>query len=206
MLVIQSNVKRVSHMTYEQALSLVEDAGRICYQSEPKEGSDSETFVKRLIDRGHLSVIEHVSASYRIVCSRGVSHEIVRHRLASYSQESTRYCNYGGKELQFIYPEWAHEANVIDFSNWISAHRMEEHTYKFLLAGGRTPQEARGVLSNDLKTEMIMTANFREWRHFIQMRCPKTAHPDMRRVAKLIRDDLVSCYPIFFADLSTCGE
>ena len=184
------------------ACELIEAAGRTCYKSEPK--GDAGAFVRMLIRRGHESVIEHASATFRIVCDRGVSHEIVRHRLASYSQESTRYNNYAhAGELEFIQPPGlaavAHHA-------WTLACAACEQSYLEMIGVGCSPQIARSVLPNCLKTELVMTANFREWRHFIRLRCAPAAHPQMREIAGMIRDMLIANWPTVFVDLLAAAK
>lgn len=186
----------------EDILRLLEKAGRVCYKSESNisEGS-SEIFISNILKRGHESVIEHVSLTFRVICDRGVSHEIVRHRIASYSQESTRYCNYHSSkfsnEITVIRPLFWNE-NSIEYKVWMETVKKCEEGYNTLIELGSTPQEARSVLPNSLKTEIFMTMNLREWRHFLKLRNSKTAHPQMVEVARLIRDQLVSRYPIIF--------
>ncbi len=186
-------------------LANIATAGRVCYQSEPT--SDDATFVRKLIERGHESVLEHEKISVRIICDRGVSHELVRHRIASYSQESTRYCNYSkdkfGNALTFIRPPWV---NLADFENWTvnrwcAAMQSAEEAYFDLLQDGWTPEQARTVLPNSLKTEVVMTANLREWRHFFRLRCSPAAHPQMRQIANLMLAEFKNAVPVIFDDL-----
>lgn len=175
------------------ALKVIESAGRTCYKSEFKSDADPGTFVRRLIKRGHLSVIEHASASMRIVCDRGISHEIVRHRIASYSQESTRFCNYTkeifGKGITVIKPV-SMSMNEYSYITWMYAMDTAEECYLRMIENGVSPQIARSVLPTCLATELVMTANFREWRYFFSLRCGPEAHPDMRLVACLAREIL----------------
>ena len=187
--------------------SLVEAAGRTCYLSERVEGDTTEAFIKRLIKRKHWSVLEHASISLHFICDRGVTHELVRHRLASYSQESTRYCNYSkgkfGNEITVIEPcFW--EENSPEYQMWKKACEFSETMYMDLLNEGATPQQARSVLPNSLKTEIVVTMNVREWRHFLEMRLVGIAgapHPQMVELAKLAYDILVDHYPLFFEDI-----
>ena len=187
--------------------SLVEAAGRTCYLSERVEGDTTEDFIKRLMKRNHWSVLEHASISLRFICDRGVTHELVRHRLASYSQESTRYCNYSkgkfGNEITVIEPcFW--EENSPEYQMWKKACEFSETMYMDLLNEGATPQQARSVLPNSLKTEIVVTMNVREWRHFLEMRLVGIAgapHPQMVELAKLAYDILVDHYPLFFEDI-----
>ena len=183
----------------------IEKAGRVCYKSENmiSDGTD-EKFIKKILERGHESVIEHVSLTFRIICDRGVTHELVRHRIASYSQESTRYCNYSkdkfGNELTFIRPcFW--DDDCVQYKLWEQAMRQVEESYFALIKEGALPQEARSVLPNSLKTEILVTMNLREWRHFLKLRTSKAAHPQMRQVAVMIYDILSEKLPIIFKDI-----
>lgn len=180
-------------------------AGRTCYKSEQHSSPEEEqAFIRRLIKSGHESVIEHAVASFRIVCDRGISHEIVRHRLASYSQESTRYCNYGAdkfeNEISVIEPPGlsAHSS----YGAWSLSVRQAEQAYLDLTAAGVKPQIARSVLPTCLKTELVMTCNFREWRHFIKLRTSPKAHPQIRVLARRIRATLNLLAPSCFEDLA----
>lgn len=179
----------------------LEAAGRLCYKST---GGDTENFLRSRIQQGHESVIEHGSLMAHVVCDRGVSHEIVRHRLASYSQESTRYCNYSndkfGNEITVIKPCFFEEGTV-DWAEWYSAMVYAEQTYMSMIRRGRSPQEARSVLPNSLKTELYMTMNIREWRHFFRLRCVPSAHPQMREIALQLYHECVMRYPDLFADV-----
>ncbi len=181
-------------------LRQLERAGRTCYKSEERITDDSAaSFCHSIIKSGHHSVLEHASVSVRIITNRGVSHEIVRHRLASYSQESTRYCDYGGDDITFIKPVWEHSEQSLLFSN---ALREAEEYYKSLRAIGWSPQQAREVLPNALKTELVMTCNIREWRHFFTLRCSKTAHPQMRALALDMLYRFYKEMPVLFADIA----
>lgn len=205
MKIIEPSVELINPVPYEVALNTIEIAGRTCYQSEDKmtEGS-AEDFIRRIIKRGHESVLEHVSITARFICDRGVSHEIVRHRIGAYSQESTRYCNYSGdkfgNEITVIRPcFWKPHSD--GFMNWWGACKTAENKYFILLNNDATPQEARAVLPNSLKTTLIATYNIREWRHFLRLRCDSAAHPQMRQVAKMARELLTTWGPVFFEDL-----
>ena len=192
-------------------LKAIERIGRTCYKSEDKITDDSyEAFVRNLIKRGHLSVIEHCSVTADIICDRGVTHEIVRHRIGSYSQESTRYCNYSadkyGNEITVIDPGTAFEwgdtpAAMAKRLNWKSACRVAEMRYLKMLELGASPQEARSVLPNSLKTEIWVTYNLREWRHFFQLRCAPAAHPQMQEVARMLLAEMTAYVPIIFDDI-----
>lgn len=166
MKIIEPSVELVNAPSYPNILSLIEQAGRTCYKSESKITEDSaEKFVRNILKRGHEAVIEHGVVTVRFICDRGVSHEIVRHRLASYCQESTRYCNYSkeqfGTEITVISPAWT-SPGYYPYTVWKKACSEAEENYFTLLDIGCSPQEARSVLPNSLKTEVVMTANLRE--------------------------------------------
>lgn len=188
-----------------EILKRIEIAGRVCYKSENRITEESaENFVRTLIERGHESVLEHESITVRFICDRGVSHEIVRHRLASFSQESTRYCNYSNdrfrNEITFIKPCFLEEGTG-GYKLWKQAMFVAEKEYFDLLNWGFTPQEARSVLPNSTKTEIIMTANLREWRHFLKLRTAKAAHPQMRELTVPLLHELKRRIPVVFDDI-----
>lgn len=191
-----------------EMLQDIERAGRTCYKSEDKITPDSAAkFVAMIIKQGHHSVLEHCSVSVRFICDRGVSHEIVRHRLASYSQESTRYCNYSkekfGEEITVIDPRPHLDARTYSarFEAWLGAVKVAEHAYFFLLGQGTKPQMARSVLPNSLKTELVMTANLREWRHFFTIRTADTAHPQLVQITRPLLADFRNSIPVVFDDV-----
>jgi thymidylate synthase (FAD) len=186
-------------------LQLIEMAGRVCYKSEEKiTDSSCEPFISGLIRSGHLSVIEHSYCTVKIICDRGISHEIVRHRLASYSQESTRYANYSdnkfGNEITVIRPcFW--EKNDEQYRIWYESMRNAEESYLKLISNGASPQQARSVLPNSLKTEIVMTCNLREWRHVFDLRCSPKAHPQIRQIMFPLLAKLHTRIPVLFDDL-----
>lgn len=196
-------------MTIEQYMKClvqhIETVGRVCYKSEDKITKDSfEGFVRRLIDRGHEAMIEHSGFTVRFIVDRGVSHELVRHRIASFAQESTRYCNYSkdkhGNEITVIKPFFFEEKSD-EYLAWCNNMAIAELGYLGLLKQGATPQEARSVLPNSTKTEVMMTANFREWRSFFKLRIAKGAHPQMREVTIPLLRYLQGVCPIIFDDI-----
>ena len=210
MKVIQPGVYIESDISEEDAIMLIEKAGRVCYRSENKIKRDSgKTFIRNILKRGHESVIEHVSVTVRVICDRGVSHEIVRHRIASYSQESTRYCNYAddkfGNEITVIMPCFfeflVDEDDNYRYSVWYNACKRAEDAYNILISKGASPQEARSILPNSLKTEMFITMNLREWRHFFKLRCSPVAHPQMRQIANMILNQFKQLFPLFVEDI-----
>lgn len=200
-----------------EAEKIIELAGRTCYKSEENITTESSAkFIQMILSRGHDSVLEHASASFRVITDRGISHEIVRHRIGvAYSQESTRYCNYGkekfGKEITVVKPsqleapehtsfqrtceDWN---NYQAFCSWQQAMEKAEETYFHLLDSGASPQTARSVLPTCLKTEIVMSFNFRAWRHFLKLRTAKAAHPDIRIIAKMIQKQLHKISPTVF--------
>lgn len=193
-------------------LKHIERAGRTCYKSEDKITDDSALkFVKMITHtKKHHSVLEHCSVSVRIICDRGISHEIVRHRLGSYSQESTRYCNYCkekfGNEITVIEPEHLSLKTRYTQNLWIDTMVILEQQYFSLLELGWTPQEARGVLPTELKTELVVTYNLRQWRHFFSERCSKFAHPQLRSVTLPMLKGFKTKIPIIFDDFEIDEE
>ena len=207
----------MTETTYDQMLRKIESAGRTCYKSEAKISKDSaEKFIRGIIKSGHESVIEHESITVRVTCDRGVTHEIVRHRLASYSQESTRYCNYGqdkfGNEISVIdistgfKYDLDNEQDLIKYRIWKNAMEMAESAYFEMLDAGAKPEEARSVLPNSLKTEIVMTMDIRAWRNFFKLRSDSHAHPQMREVSDMILKEFKEKYPVFFEDLKLSDE
>lgn len=200
-------------------LKYIERIGRVCYRSEgniTEDGESAKKFVKMLINRGHEAMIEHSSLSIKFTVDRGVSHELVRHRIASFAQESTRYVNYS-------LDKFGNEINVIDiqdgieldnkmknmtsqeimaiYQEWISAMYDAEKHYMKMMELGATPQIARSVLPNSTKTEITITANYREWRNFFKLRVPVTAHPQMREVTIPLLKELKVLLPVIFEDI-----
>jgi len=188
---------------------LIERAGRTCYKSEDKITPESAAaFVKSIVKRGHEAMLEHATMTVKFIVDRGVSHELVRHRLASFAQESTRYCNYSGAkfdgEITFIKPFFFEEGTE-EFEVWKNACQTAEDAYLAMLQMNRTPQEARSVLPNSLKTEVIMTANMREWRHFLKLRAAGTTgapHPQMAEVAVPLLKEIQNYMPELFGDIT----
>ncbi len=187
----------------------LERFGRTCYKSEDKITDDSaERFCRMILERGHLSVFEHLSISVRFVVDRGVTHELVRHRLAAYSQESTRYCDYGKKGMVFVIPPWVkiepgeYEQSSTAWEDqdraWYLQMAGSAFVYHALLMMGWTPQQARSVLPNSLKTEIVATMNLRQWRHVLGLRTSKAAHPQMREVMIPLLVELKGLYPTLF--------
>ena len=205
MRIVKPEIQILSGISYGEMLEKLERIGRVCYKSEGniKEGS-AEKFLKNIIARGHESVIEHESISVKVICDRGVSHEIVRHRIASYSQESTRYCNYAKdkfqREMTFIRP-FFWESDPEKFAVWKKAMESAEQAYLTLIDLGASPQEARSVLPNSLKTEIVVTMDLREWRHFFRLRTAPAAHPQMREVALPLLEAFRQTVPVVFDQL-----
>jgi len=186
-------------------LQRIELAGRTCYKSEDKITANSaRNFVKRIMSSGHLSVIEHIFLTVKFIIDRGVSHELVRHRLASYSQESTRYANYSknkfGNEITVIRPCFWEEGTQ-EFNAWKQSMELAEDIYLKLINMGARPEQARSVLPNSLKTEVVMTCNLREMRHVLSLRCDKAAHPQIREVMRPLLKELHQSIPVIFDDI-----
>jgi len=198
-------------------LFLIENAGRTCYKSESEQTVEStRKFIQKILKSGHESVIEHSAMTVRIICDRGVTHEIVRHRLCAFSQESTRYCNYKGG-VTFVIPPWVHISEIVlrpeysgirpgtsltdAYNEWYCAMKDAEVRYLDLLKRNWSPQQARSVLPNSTKTEIVVTANFREWRHIFKLRCSKAAHPQMQEIMVPLRDKCKELVPVIFDDV-----
>lgn len=212
MIIQKATVEVLSAERYEDMLRRVERIGRVCYKSEDRiEEGSAEKFIRGIIRRGHESVIEHGSITVKFICDRGVTHEIVRHRIASYSQESTRYCNYVkekfGSQITCIDLATGFRYDLSDetdrkkYEVWQRAMENAERSYFQMIELGATPQEARSVLPNSLKTELVATMNLREWRHFFRLRADAAAHPQCREVAQMLLERFAKDYPVFFADL-----
>ena len=224
MKIIEPSVRLEDKIDGTEIIKKIEKIGRVCYKSENNITEDSaERFIQNIIKSGHESVLEHVSISVRVICDRGVTHEIVRHRIAAYSQESTRYCNYSkdkfDNELTFIKPCWF-KSSIEDLNNyiknkndfeklssgewvWIDTLKSIEISYFTLLLKtcNWTPEQARSILPNSLKTEIVMTMNLREWRHFFKLRTSNKAHPQMREVANMILKEFKDRIPVIFDDI-----
>lgn len=210
MKLINSSYEILTDIDGDKVLKDIENVARTCYKSHDhtKEGSAAK-LVDTLIKSGHHAMLEFFDITVRFTCDRGVSHEIVRHRVASYAQESTRYCNYSkdkfGNELTFIEPYWLTEALLDDTDNarerlMLCLQHIEE-IYMSLLNKGLQPQAARAILPNCLKTELNVKMNLREWRHFFNLRCSKAAHPDLRKLALQLLAEFKAKLPIVFDDL-----
>lgn len=200
------------------AIKEIEKAGRVCYKSEGKIADGSaENFVAKLIARGHEAMIEHAVASLKFTCDRGVTHEMVRHRIPSFAQESTRYCNYSkdqfDNQLTMIKPCFWKDGDILNddpftvnadagkLAIWMQCLEQCEKAYNSLIQLGATPQEARSVLPNSLKTEIVVTCNFREWRHVFKLRTSNFAHPQIKEVMLMALDILKKEAPVIFNDL-----
>ena len=201
MKLIKSSYEIINLEERDVILKRLELAGRTAYKSEDKITPDSATkFIKMIVNRGHLSVIEHASMSVKFIFDRGISHEMVRHRLASFTQESTRYCNYSKKNEDG-------GLNIIDIKEHMTADQYEvwldtmlylEAQYKTLLNAGAPPQIARSVLPNSLKTEIVVTANLREWKEILRQRAGKAAHPQIREVMIPLLAEMQEILPEIF--------
>lgn len=217
MKVIQQSHEILYMPPKEEILKYIELAGRTCYKSENHITENSaQDFVKKVIDRGHESVIEHMSIMVRFITDRSVTHELVRHRLAAYSQASQRYIRYSG-DMEFILPVWMRPVLVREWGycdidrypmlrpleerTWIEALLNAECAYLQLLREGWRPEQARSVLPNSAKTEIVMTANLREWRHILKLRTSKKAHPQIRELMLCLLEELKQKVPVIFEDI-----
>lgn len=216
MRIVQPEVLVMTPLSPEMLIQ-IERAGRTCYKSEQEFTIDTaKKFVAMLISRGHESVLEHGFITVKFVEDRGVSHETVRHRIASYSQESTRYCNYAkdkfDNEITVVEPFGLRPCNLKSncgcnpcqtWNVWCEAMEFAEKSYMKLIELGNKPEWARSVLPNSLKTEIVCTYNFREWRHFFKMRTAPAAHPQMRQVAQPLLAHFINSIPVLFDDAGT---
>lgn len=212
MKIVKAGYEILDPLNGKEILEKLERIARVCYKSEDKIGEGTaERMVRALIKRGHEAMLEHYSFSVKFTVDRGVSHEIVRHRLASFAQESTRYCNYGKSgDVTFIEPtvlgleDKADQYGYTARYFWEHSVEVAETAYKNMLEAGATPQEARSVLPNSTKTEVVMTSNLREWRHFLKLRAVGTTgkpHPQMQEVAIPLLRELKEKIPVIFEDL-----
>jgi len=183
----------------------IELVGRTCYKSEDKITAESAPkFLQMLLKRGHEAMIEFSDIIVKFICDRGVSHEIVRHRLCSFAQESTRFCNYSkdksDNQITVIRPPFWDNYSV-SYNNWLASCEKAERAYLDLLISGASPQEARSVLPNSLKTEIVVKANLREWRWFFKKRADVAAHPQMRQIVLPLLKEFKTRLPIVFDDI-----
>lgn len=210
MRIIKAGYEILDPLNGEEILKKIERVARVCYKSEEKIGEGTaEKMVRALVKSKHEAMLEHFSFSVKFIVDRGVSHELVRHRVASFAQESTRYCNYGHEgEITVIKPLYLTDCGE-DYNLWRKACIVAEKQYLDMLAYGFSPQEARAVLPNSLKTEVVMTANLREWRHFFSLRaCGSTGkpHPQMLEVAVPLLKEVKSLISVVFDDLEPLEE
>lgn len=204
--IIRPGYEIITPIDYESVLRELERIGRVCYKSEDRiTDSSAAEFLSRIVGSGHESVIEHSRLTVKFICDRGVSHEIVRHRIASYSQESTRYCNYMkdkfGSELSFIRPYFWND-DPEKYRIWEEAMQHIENSYNKLIECGAKPEQARSILPNSLKTEIVVTMNLRGWRNFFRLRTSGRAHPQIREIAVPLLRELAEKMPVFFNDIA----
>lgn len=184
----------------------IETIARTCYKSEDlntKDGKSASILIRNLVKSGHFAMLDHEFITVKFIVDRGISHELVRHRHCAFAQESTRYCNYSkskfGKEITVIKPYFFENSARYDI--WKDACKSAERAYFELLETGASPQEARAVLPNSLKTEIVVTADITEWRHIFEQRTSESAHPQMREIMLPLLKELADKYPLFFADI-----
>ena len=205
MIIVQPSYEILTDIDKEKIFKNIEIAGRVCYKSEDKiTPESSDDFVKKIVKRDHLSVIEHEKITVRFIFSRGSSHELVRHRLASYSQESTRFCNYSkdkfGKEITVV-DQRIYMKNELQRQWWLTAMTHAENGYMNLLDELVPPQIARSVLPIGLKTEIVITANLRHWKEIFKQRCAEEAQPEIRNIMRKVHYEFSSKLPYIFGDL-----
>lgn len=212
MKIIEPSVEIMTDINGDEILKHIEKVGRVCYKSEDRITEDSaKKFVSTIIKSGHEAVIEHFNITVKFITDRGVTHEIVRHRLASYAQESTRYCNYGkdkfNNEITVIKPSCIEKTGTDceytkEYLDWYHSCTVAEKSYFELINNGVKPQTARSILPTCLKTEIVITTNLREWRHFLKLRTSKAAHPDIRIPSINLLNQFKELIPVVFDDIN----
>lgn len=205
MQIIKASYEILNPTTKEEGFEIlkqIERAARTCYKSEDRikeDGSSAVTLVKTLRDRKHDAMIEFGNITVKFIISRGISHEVVRHRIASYGQESTRFVSYKDG-IQVIAAK-----SIIDnaeaFEVWNNCMLVCEESYRKLIDLGIKPEESRDVLPTALKTEIVVSTNIREWRHIFKLRTAKPAHPAMRQIMTPLLNELKELIPILFDDI-----
>ncbi len=206
MRIIRPYVEVVTQNDLEAIRRKIEWAGRKCYKSEDKITKESAPkFIMGLIERGHESVIEHGIITVNFVIDRALAQQLTRHRIAAYSMESQRYCNYilnkFDNEITFIEPFYFKD-NPVLYDRWYKSCEEAEKAYFDLLNSGANPEKARVALNNSTKTEIVTTYNMREWRHFFSLRCAVDAHPQMRQVAIPLLLYFARTIPEFFQHIA----
>ena len=191
-------------------LQQIERVARVCYKSEDKitpDGESAKKLVGFLVKQGHEAMLEHSQLSVLFTCDRAIANELVRHRIASFAQESTRYCNYSkekfGAEIQVIMPTFIKNADEPTRTAWTESMYSVEKQYMRLLEHGFRPEQARCVLPLCLKTEIVVTANYREWRNIFKLRTPVAAHPQMRELMCPLLKEIQKKIPVVFGDIYT---
>ena len=208
MRVINAGYEIISELNGAEILKHIERCARVCYKSEDRitDGS-AEKMVAALIRSGHEAMLEHYSFTVKFICDRGIANELVRHRIASFAQESSRYCCYAkdkfGKELTFINPcFW--EPDSDNYARWFHEMDEAEKTYLAMIESGATPEQARDILPTSIKTEIVMTANLREFRHFFKLRAEGVTgkpHPQMLEITIPFLKELKQKIPVVFDDI-----
>ena len=231
MKIIKPSFEIMTPIDGPEILRFIEKVGRTCYKSEEKISEESyKAFISKLVERNHEAMLEHFNITVKFICDRGVSHELVRHRIASFAQESTRYCNYGSekKGMTFIQPCWFKTDIIGDYDpdfytqfyketgtlfdplsdvtdsnirTWFDSMMYSERVYNALVKEGWKPEQARSILPNSLKTEIVVTTNCREWMHIFRLRAASTAHPQMRELMHPLLNEFYSKIPIMFDEI-----
>lgn len=200
MKIIQPSIEILTPLDGDYILKFLEKCGRVCYKSEDKITEDSaEKFVRALIKSGHESVIEHYSITVKVVCSRAISHQIVRHRIGAYSQESQRYVNY--KDGIEVIEQPGLSDGYWPETFWVAGMEHSEQYYNDLIRTGVSPEVARDVLPNATATTLVITYNLRQWRHFLRQRTSFAADPQIRIIAGMILKEFKAQVPVIFEDI-----
>lgn len=207
MIIVKPSYQILTEIDGKKELQHIEKIARVCYKSEDRidqTGESAKKIIGVLLKAGHEAMIEHSHLSVKFVIDRGITHELVRHRIASFAQESTRYCNYAGNkfgsQITVIEP-FFYKKDPKKYEMWKQGCEAAEKAYFELLKAGSTPQEARSVLPTCLKTEITISANYREWRNIFKLRCAPDAHPQCREILIPLLKELQSKIPLIFDDI-----
>lgn len=203
--IVDLKVEILDDIDEVSVLKKIEASGRVCYKSESLTTEDScYKFVKKIIERGHEAVLEHVNITCKFICDRGIMAELTRHRIASFCVESSRYCNYSkdkfSNSISVIKPSNI-KSDSEEYRLWKESCEFSENTYMNMLKIGVVPEVARSVLPTCLKTEIVMTANLRQWRNVLKLRTSEAAHPDMRIMMNMLLDKFKLKIPAVFQDI-----
>lgn len=207
MKIIEPSVEIMQEIDGDKILKHLELCARNCYKSEGNITEDTSSAIKminKLIELDHTAMLEHYNVTVRFICDVGVYKDITRHRHASFAIESTRYCNYSkdkfGNEISFIKPCNIEEGSEL-WNEWSNQMKDVETTYIKMAELGAKPDQLRMILPHSTAASVVMTANMREWRYILKLRCSKAAHPSVREVMLMLLNEFHSKIPVLFDDI-----